>query len=91
MAFINISTNQIDLYFSGMPDNSDRSKGLVGTYVKTTLPILLIYILNTVRVVLTYGPTSPLLRVELSAGRVVWHSPLLPLKYKSQSDWLKYL
>ena len=82
MAFINISTNQIDLYFSGMPDNSDRSKGLVRTYVKTTMPILLIYILNTVRVVLTYGPTSPLLRAELSG---------IPLKYKSQSDWLKYL
>jgi hypothetical protein len=63
-AFINISTNQIDLYFSGMPDNSDRSKGLVGTYVKTTLPILLIYILNTVRVVLTYGPSSLGLRSD---------------------------
>jgi hypothetical protein len=65
-----------------MPDNSDRSKGLVGTYVKTTLPILLIYILNTVRVVLDYDPTSPLLRAELSG---------IPLKYKSQSDWLTYL
>ena len=28
---------------------------------------------------------------SFTTGRVVWHSPLLPLKYKSQSDWLKYL
>ena len=58
-----------------MPDNSDDSKGLAGPYVKTT----------------KYGPSSLLLRSEFSAGRFVWHSPLLPLKYKSQSDWLKYL
>ena len=38
--------------------------------------------INTVRVVLDYGRTSPLLRSELSG---------IPLKYKSQSDWLKYL
>ena len=60
-------------------------------YFSSFILLLLIYILNTVRVVLDYGPTSPLLRSELSAGRVVWHSPLIPLKYKSQSDWLKYL
>jgi hypothetical protein len=36
----------------------------------------------TVRVVLDYSPTGPLLRSELSG---------IPLKYKSQSDWLKYL
>jgi hypothetical protein len=37
-----------------MPDNSDRSKGLVGPYVKTTRAVLLIYILNMVWVVLDY-------------------------------------
>ena len=73
MAFINISTNQIDLYFSGMPDNSDRSKGLVGTYVKTTLTALRIYINDTVRVVLDYSPTSPLLRSKFSGIRLSYH------------------
>jgi hypothetical protein len=34
-----------------------------------------------------YGPTSPLLRSELSAAELSG----IPLKYKSQSDWLKYL
>ena len=79
MAFINISTNRIDSYI--LVVCQDRSKGLVGLYVKTTLAVLLIYILNMVWVVLDYGLTSPLLRSELSG---------IPLKYKSQSDWLKY-
>jgi hypothetical protein len=54
MAFINISTNRIDSYI--LVVCQDRSKGLVGLYVKTTLAVLLIYILNMVWV--AAGPTQ---------------------------------
>ena len=54
-------------------NQSDCSPRLLGPYVKTTQTVLLIYILNTVRVVLHYGLTSPLLRAELSDIRLSYH------------------
>ena len=54
---------------------------LIGKLRNCNFYILLIYIYPQ------YGPTSPLLRSELSAAELSG----IPLKYKSQSDWLKYL
>ena len=79
--------NQSDwlLYFCGRigecqatrpADNSDRSPRLLGPYVKTTRTILRISCLNIrskYTLVLDYGPTSPLLRSELSGIRLSYH------------------
>jgi hypothetical protein len=70
--------NKVTSWTTPRPNNLS----LVCLYLSLYISFLLFGYFIFLFFFLDYDPTSPLLRAELSG---------IPLKYKSQSDWLKYL